>query len=560
MGQKVDCPDPGKFSQYLGLVYGIMFQKVRQMVQLLEIADHQIIAIHDDVEITPEMRRDALTKKSFTDLPGEILVASYISGMIERHSFPVHNSTRQFENQAAEQYPETTTDDTYTYVYPQYSVNSDDIPELIKLSGLQILRNKQVVYFTDNPEDPNNYKLVDDKGETIDSHTQGHFVARKNIITINDYIPAISHHDYKTMQEYKNTPLEQTVKEIGKYPLKIVQGAVSIEELCYGEHECPYTFDHELKHTKNNLLRENYLIRTGNTKLSAQDIYKLEVDNEITARLAEVFKGIEVFQRRGKTKNNNFKELSVLGAIYPVYRYIVANSSDDIDMTKTYDIETIVKLTFDYYKESYMDQYRKQYLALAENMLWNYPPDLISDVPNDAAYKEMRSQYYNFSIYNPATGNYINMDLSEFVPEIEIPQEDLDEIKAKQRKALYFRADPNRYYPPVAAAIEMQRASFENSEYGRRMTELQNMGLGIGAAMDWRPGMNIVTPDMELLAVKNEMQVTEMTHVAPAAPVAPAAGKGPDFWNRAIAKIKAKSNKLAGVVFARRQHGGNTLT
>lgn len=530
------------------------------MAQLLQISNYQIIALKDEVDITPEMRHRALnqTTGDFSSDMVDVPTSLYLLAMLNKS----HLIQRDFLNQADKLYPKIATDEKYTYIYPQYSLDSRTIPEMLKLTGLQILRNMKVAYVTDDKGNPDKYALTDTNGKPFENESnQTRARVTNKIITIIDNVAAISHNDYAKILSAQHKIDNKT--PISQLPEKDVYGWALARTFQDALKTDKYIFIHELKHIKNEALFNDAIMSQRDITLSAMDFYKIAIDNEISAKLAEVFKAIEIFQRK-----SNPTDISMFGAVPWMLSYM-KNIPAQSRYAASMNLREIVSKTCEYWNKVFLDAYNPQFMFNTDVHLNQLALDNISDTPNDANYAHIRSLFYNFSIYNPATGNYINMDLSDYVPsphlsqaqKLQLTQMQTDIVS--QRRDLIAKYDTRIDHSLLDAALAMQRNALAQSAYMQQLNELRAKGYNAGAALDLCMGMNIVAKDMEILGIRAQNQTAESEHnkniqPAPQNNTAPAK-EAHSFWTRAMSKIKDKSNKITIRLFAKNKQDETNL-
>ena len=136
------------------------------MSQLIQLKDFQFIALKDSVVITDEDRQKFLSQTTadfgtdVVDVPTSIAFIAKIK--------PCPYADDVFIN-GVENEKEIFEDVDYVYVFPKYSVKSDEIPLALKEAGIKITREQRIAYLAPGQTNDEPYILVNKDGTRFES-------------------------------------------------------------------------------------------------------------------------------------------------------------------------------------------------------------------------------------------------------------------------------------------------------------------------------------------------------------------------------------------------------
>ena len=126
-----------------------------------------------------------------------------------------------------------------------------------------------------------------------------------------------------------------------------------------------------------------------------------------------------------------------------------------------------------------------------------------------------------YSVYNPETGYYVHMDLSQYLPHYTLTKSERNMVESVTRGVMEYN---NRivlgYGPRVQAgllqqALELRSAALGQSEYQNQINNFQPSGLSLSAALDVCAGMTIVDETVERLGEKPQAKKQDVDPYAP---------------------------------------------
>lgn len=465
------------------------------MPQLIQTKDFTFLALKDDINITDSDRQQFL-HQTFRDFPSQrVDVPTSIALLAEFEKCPLQDNA--FKNELEQPYPETLPDDKYVYVFPQYSVSSDTIPELLKAAGIQLLRTQRTAYLAPGETASEPYKLVKQDGTPFED-TNVEARAGDSKIDIYDDVLALTKEEYHRYLNIKHTIDSGHFTQLSQQDMYF---CALVDTFVTQKDKTDIIF-HEIKHMKNKLIMFDRKFDNTNFALSGVDYYKINIDDEMSAKLSEVIRAINTYNQQ--TDKN---DLSVFESTY-ILQQLLYNKTPEIRANMITDTELVVHMVCEHFNVIFAKGYKPQFMHDTLAALSNTPLNQICDKPNDAEYDIIRKKMFTYSVYNPATGNYINMDLSKYVPEHtldaktigvinKIQQDTIQERQSRQDK-LSKKPDQNI----ITTAHKQYRNLVLNTEYRKKLTELQNQGFDYSMALDFVSGMNFVAEGTEKLGQK----------------------------------------------------------
>ncbi len=190
---------------------------------------------------------------------------------------------------------------------------------------------------------------------------------------------------------------------------------------------------HEFHHIKNRMVFQGILCKPNVKRLTAENTYRLEVENERSAYLSQTIEAINRYLRGG-----NFNDYSMFDDYtknLPEKLKAMTNAQKVSYLT---DMNNIVNSALKHFESSRRDYYdENQFPNTTETSLLWQPVDAPEDL-NGEQYRLIRSAYYSISVYNPATGKEEIRNLSKYIKpenEVQINAEQMQNIvePAKER-------------------------------------------------------------------------------------------------------------------------------
>ena len=488
------------------------------MSQLVQIQGYCFVALKDNKPIDDVARESFLTKTR-SDFPAsQIDIPTSLVLLHEMTEYPANDTG--FVNELENQYPETTRDDEFVYIYPIYSVKSNQIPDSLKSAGLKILRQKRIGYLKHqetNTEQP--YALINKDGTLYDGEkydvAQGNSNTARLEINIFDDVLALTHDEYQRYLQTKHLIDTGTrTSDISRNDLYLW----ALTETFPTRREKLDVVFHELRHAKNNLILSDYTVDNPTSTFSGTDIYKQCMDDELSAKIAETIESINSYYT-----SQNKHNLSMFFENEYLYKLLYNQPQQEIDKILL-NIPGIVELICSYWKAMFADRYVPQFLHNTEKELKSRPLSQISETPNNEGYEAIRKKMFTFSVYNPKTGNYINMDLSEHVKKHTLDDNITDIVKEIQTNVIAERQEQYNMYigradkDIINSAHVQHNVAIASTKYRQRLQTYRDQGIGYSIALDIAPSMNVVAEGTETLDLKEPEPVRPAitpTHIAP---------------------------------------------
>lgn len=456
------------------------------MPQLIQIKDFQFIALKDSMNITDENRKSfasmAMNDKYFSskivDVPTSLALIS------EFDKCPY--SKNDFVNDLDKENPEFTESDEYIYVYPSYSIKSEEIPLLLKKAGMQIKREQCIAYIAPGTDLKTPYVLVNKDGSDFEAE-EVNSKGFTNVLNIKLYDEVLAlrkdeYSKYLKVKEMFNEGLYKYVPKQDLYLWALTKTFIDKQE------EKKYVAFHEIRHAQNNIIFFDFLFdNQKNCKLSVADLFKKERDDELSANIAEVICAINEYNKSGDKDN-----FSMIKGSNVLNRLLCNRNIDEWEKTLA-DIPSVIKEVCKDWYNIFDSEYMKQFLQNVSARLKQVPLKYLSEEADGTAYASIRKLMFTYNIYDPRTGKYVSADLSKFVPDFGINSELLDFLKEMHSKNIIERiSDIINWadkidYSLVVNAQELYRKNVYKTEYRKTLTELQKKGMSYMSALNYIP-------------------------------------------------------------------------
>ena len=187
---------------------------------------------------------------------------------------------------------------------------------------------------------------------------------------------------------------------------------------------------HEFHHVKNRMVFNGMMNKPDVKRLTAENIYRLEVENERSAYLAETIECINRYLKKG-----DFSDYSVFDNFCADLPEKIKNMTDSQKVAYLTDMDIIVNYALERFADKRRDWYDEhQFKSITESSLLSQPMDVPEDL-NGEQYRLICSAYYSMSVYNPATGKTETRNLSKYIA----PENDV-QINSEQRRKIIWPA------------------------------------------------------------------------------------------------------------------------
>ena len=146
-----------------------------------------------------------------------------------------------------------------------------------------------------------------------------------------------------------------------------------------------------------------------------------------------------------------------------------------------------------YWYKNYATGYKPQFVRNTLIKLDQTPLKHLAYESDGTTYKNIRKLMFTYNVYDARTGEYINMDLSKYVVDVNVSESDLEMTQQmyqdkviKRQKTLNERAD--RIQPDlINEAQEKYIKLVEETEYRKALVDLQNNGMNYISALNFIP-------------------------------------------------------------------------
>lgn len=187
---------------------------------------------------------------------------------------------------------------------------------------------------------------------------------------------------------------------------------------------------HEFHHVKNRMVFNGMMNKPDVKRLTAENMYRLEVENERSAYLSETIECINRYLKKG-----DFSDYSAFDNFCADLPEKIKNMTDSQKVAYLTDMDKIVNYALEKFADKKRDWYdNNQFKSTTETSLLSQPMDVPEDL-NGEQYRLMCSAYYSIAVYNPTTGKNEIRNLSKYIA----PENDV-QINSEQRRKIIWPA------------------------------------------------------------------------------------------------------------------------
>ena len=194
---------------------------------------------------------------------------------------------------------------------------------------------------------------------------------------------------------------------------------------------------HEFHHIKNFMVFDGIMCKPGVKRLTAENTYRLEVENERSAYLSQTIYCINRY-----LKNGNFDDYSMFDDFSKTLPDILRKMTDSQKLAYLTDMNKIVSYALNQFESTKRENYdEKQFKNNTKDHLLLQPVDVPEDI-NGEQYRLIRSAYYSIAVYNPLTGKTETRNLSKYIKpenEVQINARQMQDIVESAKAALKAR-------------------------------------------------------------------------------------------------------------------------
>ena len=173
---------------------------------------------------------------------------------------------------------------------------------------------------------------------------------------------------------------------------------------------------HELTHIKNNALMAGLSLKDTEKRMSVEDYYRLEVEDERSAYLSQIINAVNVYM-----KNGNLDDFTMFDIEAKELVRTVSGLPRGQRLQYVQNLPVLLDVAFKSFERNHHKDYDSQ--QFKDNLLIRMEKVPLT-VPSDDDRKEFflrRSLLYHYKLYNPQTGAYEEKNLASLIrPEQEV--------------------------------------------------------------------------------------------------------------------------------------------
>jgi hypothetical protein len=299
-------------------------------------------------------------------------------------------------------------------IHFDYRISDDFFPEMMKKLGIQVCPKDQIfdIVNTNN----NGYEIKD-----LDITRATVCTSGRKLIIYRKHFKVQSKKEYLQLQRMINqfetmrrgNPNLSELEYANQYISDAKQA--SLFRLYAKEKQIP-TFretvlTHEMKHIKNNIMLSGLLLKRNAKRLTVEDMYRLEVEDERSAYLSEKIYAINKY-----LKNNNLNDFSMFNSHSQELVNELKGLPENQRAARVMDIPRIVNEELERFardNRAYYDgnQFGRNLSGVIESHASAILPE---DIAHEE-YKRLQALYYHFDVYNPTTGKMESRNLSQYI-------------------------------------------------------------------------------------------------------------------------------------------------
>lgn len=295
------------------------------------------------------------------------------------------------------------------------AIPNTEVPRLIQNLGYKIVAHDDVYPVVYNAEkqkyEIKNFKLR--RATVYQSIKKIEFVRNHFSFTPDDYntLKRLIIIANREVQRNSGRPLEQVFPD----PKKRSLYKIYMEEKSNVRHRF-LTLNHELVHIKNNVLSSGLNLKKSAKRLSVEDYYRLQVEDERSAYLSQIINAVNEYLKKGNPSDFSSFDNEAMELLIEV-----ASVPKDKRFEYVQNPENLIKCSFNHFEKYHRKSYDKG--QFQKNMLIDMQKVPLS-LDEDVDRKEFllnRSLFYRFKLYNPQTRAYEEKNFSSYIkPEDEV--------------------------------------------------------------------------------------------------------------------------------------------
>lgn len=200
---------------------------------------------------------------------------------------------------------------------------------------------------------------------------------------------------------------------------------------------------HELTHVKNSALQAGFGLKKEAKRLSVEDYYRLQVEDERSAYLSQVVNAANIYLKNGNPQDFTMFD-GESGSLVAALKKMPESSR----FSYVSNPENLIDTAFNSFAKNHRNEYDS--LQFVNNMkleMQRIPMSAEYDANREEFFKR-RSLYYRYQLYNPQSGNYEYKNFTPFINssrEVYLSQDNITNIIEPCRQIITRRlAEFNR--------------------------------------------------------------------------------------------------------------------
>lgn len=342
-------------------------------------------------------------------------------------SFPFRRRT--FKN-GLNRFPDLPPVENYTALFEYKPVSDDDYLLMIRKLGYTIEKDIRDIYVDFDELGYTSY-FDKDKNELFsnDDYLGTNAYVQSQNLFMNFNMPRylFKKEDYQRYQEIEKQK-QKDPASLNNLSLRDENLYLTIQYCLSRQKNYLLTITHESKHQKNRFLRERRQLKADAKKLSCEDIYKINVEDERSAKFSEILEAVNNYFKTGKDdllnickEENRWLKDALEGKSPEEIKTILSDHSFLLNACLKDWNTNFAPLYYDQFSYNCPED-AKHYLTLPDNV-------------NHEEYNKQRSLYYSFEVYNPETGKTETKDFSKLMTvDVTIGNEEQNIIQKSERE------------------------------------------------------------------------------------------------------------------------------
>lgn len=204
---------------------------------------------------------------------------------------------------------------------------------------------------------------------------------------------------------------------------------------------------HELTHVKNSALQAGFGLKKEAKRLSVEDYYRLQVEDERSAYLSQVVNAANIYLKNGNPQDFTMFD-GESGSLVSALKKMPESSR----FSYVSNPENLIDTAFNSFTKNHRNEYDS--LQFVNNMkleMQRIPMSAEYDANREEFFKR-RSLYYRYQLYNPQSGNYEYKNFTPFINssrEVYLSQDNITNIiepcrQIVTRRLAEFNRDKSR--------------------------------------------------------------------------------------------------------------------